>query len=106
MLATVAKKQPRNSESKKGSTTNTNEISKIKSNELGCRDHTAERCHSKSFSQTKAVCKQNLFLASKKDGDNRPVINLKNLNMLTQYQQFKMEGLYLLKDLLKVKDYM
>ena len=34
----------------------------------------------------------NLFLVSKKHGGNRPLINLKNLNMFIPYQYFKMEG--------------
>jgi len=48
----------------------------------------------------------NLFLVAKKDGGNRPVINLKNFNLFIPYLHFKMEGLHLLKDLLKEKDYM
>ena len=48
----------------------------------------------------------NLFLVGKKDGDNRPVINLKNLNAFIPYLHFKMEGLHLLKDMLKEKDCM
>ena len=48
----------------------------------------------------------NLFLVSKKGGGNRPVINLKNLNSIISYLDFKMEGLHLLKDLLKEKDFM
>ena len=47
----------------------------------------------------------NLFLVGKKDGGNRPVINLKNLNASIPYLHFKMEGLHLLKDILKEKDY-
>ena len=48
----------------------------------------------------------NLFLVGKKDGGNRPVINLKNLNAFILYLHFKMEGLHLQKDMLKKKDYM
>ena len=48
----------------------------------------------------------NLFLVGKKDGGNRPVINLKNLNAFIPYLHFRMEGLHLLKDMLKEKDYM
>ena len=43
----------------------------------------------------------NLFLVEKKDGGNRPVINLKNLNKFTPYKHFKMEGLHCLKFLLE-----
>ena len=48
----------------------------------------------------------NLFLVSKKDGGNRPVINLKHLNSFIPYQHFKMEGLHLIQDMLQKGDYM
>ena len=48
----------------------------------------------------------NLFLVKKKDGGNRPVINLKQLNAFIPYQHFKMEGLHLLKEMMQEKDYM
>ena len=38
-----------------------------------------------------------LFLVEKKDGGNRPVINLKNLSKFIPYEHFKMEGLHCLK---------
>ena len=38
-----------------------------------------------------------VFLFKKKDGGNRPVINLKQLNSFVVYQHFKMEGQHLLK---------
>ena len=41
-----------------------------------------------------------LFLVKKKDGGNRPVVNLKDLNRNIPYQHFKMEGLLLLKEML------
>ena len=48
----------------------------------------------------------NLFLTSKKDVGNRPVINLKHLNNFIPYQHFKMEGLNLLQSMLQEKDFM
>ena len=48
----------------------------------------------------------NLFLVSKRDGGNRPVINLKHLNNFIPYQHFKMEGLNLLQNILQKGDYM
>ena len=47
-----------------------------------------------------------VFLVKKKDGGNRPVINLKELNSYVTYQHFKMEGLYLLKHLIQMGDWM
>ena len=46
----------------------------------------------------------NLFLVEKEDGGNRSVINLKNLNKLIPYENFKMDGLYCLKFLLEQND--
>ena len=43
----------------------------------------------------------NVFLVPKKDGGQRPVINLKKLNEFVHTEHFKMEGIHLLKDLLK-----
>ena len=48
----------------------------------------------------------NLFLVSKKDGDHRPIINLKSLNNLLSYHHFKMEGLNVVKYLLQQNNYM
>ena len=47
-----------------------------------------------------------LFLVEKKDGGQRTVINLKNLNFLVLYEHFKMENLNSLQFLLKKGDYM
>ena len=47
-----------------------------------------------------------VFLVKKKDGGNRPVITLKELNFYVTYQHFKMEGLYLLKHLIQIGDWM
>ena len=42
-----------------------------------------------------------IFLVEKKDGGQRPVINLKGLNQFVRQEYFKMEGLYFLPDLLQ-----
>uniref|UniRef100_A0A7M5V2U2 Reverse transcriptase domain-containing protein n=1 Tax=Clytia hemisphaerica TaxID=252671 RepID=A0A7M5V2U2_9CNID len=47
-----------------------------------------------------------LFLVPKKDQGQRPVINLKNLNKFIPYEHFKMEGLFLVKEILKQGDWM
>jgi ribonuclease HI len=47
-----------------------------------------------------------LFLVPKKNGDLRPVIDLRKLNQYVQYHHFKMEGLDLVKSLLRRNDYM
>ena len=45
-----------------------------------------------------------LFLVKKKGEGNRPVVNLKHLNSNIPYQHFKMEGLFLLKEMLLTGD--
>lgn len=47
-----------------------------------------------------------IFLVPKKDGRQRPVINLKRLNQSVKTEHFKMEGIHTLKDLLKAGDCM
>ena len=47
-----------------------------------------------------------IFLVPKKGGGQRPVINLKNLNQFLRYEHFKMEGVHMLRDLLKKGDFM
>ena len=47
-----------------------------------------------------------LFLVPKKDGGMRPVINLKRLNEYVVPHHFKMEGIHILRDLLKRNDWM
>ena len=42
----------------------------------------------------------NIFLIYKKDGGQRPVINLKALNQFVNTEHFKMEGIHTVKDLL------
>ena len=48
----------------------------------------------------------NVFLVPKKDGGQRPVINLKALNQFVATRHFKMEGIHTLKDLIKPGDWM
>ncbi len=47
-----------------------------------------------------------LFLVPKKDGNQRPVINLKKLNSFVRTEHFKMEGIHMLKNLLRPGDWM
>ena len=47
-----------------------------------------------------------LFVTPKKGGGHRPVINLKLLNCFIPYEDFKLESIHILKDLLKKMDYM
>ncbi|MCG7869237.1 MAG: hypothetical protein JAY74_23055 [Candidatus Thiodiazotropha taylori] len=47
-----------------------------------------------------------VFLVPKKDGGQRPVINLKKLNQYVEYQHFKLEGIQALKSLIKKGDFM
>ena len=48
----------------------------------------------------------NLFVIPKKGGGQRPVFNLRQLNQFIKYEHFKMEGIHMLKDLLKPNDFM
>ena len=47
-----------------------------------------------------------LFLVPKRDGGQRPVINLKALNAFIEAPHFKMEGIHTLKNLLKQGDWL
>lgn len=47
-----------------------------------------------------------LFLVPKKNGEMRPVINLKQLNQWVETPHFKMEGISTLWDLLRAGDWM
>ena len=46
------------------------------------------------------------FLAEKKGGGQRPVVNLKALNNFVRSEHFKMESLHILPDLIQTGDYM
>ena len=47
-----------------------------------------------------------LFTVPKKDGGTRPIINLKRLNSFVHEVHFKMEGIHMLKDILKPGNWM
>ena len=47
-----------------------------------------------------------LSVGPKKDGGNRPVVNLKPLNQYITYEHFKIEGIHSLRDLLKLGDWL
>jgi len=68
-----------------------------------------------SLLQKQAICQipapaegfySNMFIVPKKDGGQRPVINLKHLNKFVKSENFKMEGLHTVKALLKRSDWM
>ena len=46
----------------------------------------------------------NMFILPKKDGGQRPVINLKSLNKYVKSEHFKMEGLHTVKAPLQKSD--
>ena len=48
----------------------------------------------------------NIFLVPKKDGGQRPVVNLKALNQFVQTDHFKMEGLHTVKQLVRPGDWL
>ena len=47
-----------------------------------------------------------IFLVPKKDGQMRPVINLRPLNQFLVHNHFKMEGMHVVRDLLQKNDWM
>ena len=47
-----------------------------------------------------------LFLVPKKEGQMRPVLNLKLLNQFIYHRHFKMEGMHIVRDLLQRGDWM
>ena len=64
-----------------------------------------EKVHMEKVS-AKSQFVSNLFLVKKKNRDSRPVINLKNLNKYIPHQNFKMESLQSLRNILKQGDSM
>ncbi|XP_057299487.1 uncharacterized protein LOC130630106 [Hydractinia symbiolongicarpus] len=59
-----------------------------------------------SICHVKGEFLSNVFLVPKKDGGNRPVINLKHLNKFVPYHHFKMEGLHLIQEMIQEGDCM
>ena len=47
-----------------------------------------------------------MFLVPKKDGRQRPEIDLQRLNQSVKTEHFKMKGIYIFKDLLRAGDWM
>ena len=44
-------------------------------------------------------------MGGKRDGGNRPLVNLRYLNQFIPYQHFKLEGFFCLRELLQEEDY-
>jgi len=85
----------------------TNSGNQGKSNPGGRRSAEAARQRGNKGCQPmpQPVCQQNIC-DPKKDGSFRPVINLRQLNRFMITKHFKMEGLAMLKDLLRLEDWM
>ena len=64
-----------------------------------------EKVHMEKVS-AKSQFVSNLFVVKKKNRGSRPVINLKNLNKYIPHQNFKMESLQSLRNILKQGDFM
>ena len=47
-----------------------------------------------------------IFVIPEEGGGQRPVFNLKHLNQFVRYDHFKMEGIHMLRDLLKPNDFL
>ena len=57
-------------------------------------------------SNTEGRFVSSVFLVNKTDCSRHPVINLKNLNSFVDVQHFKIEGIHMLRDLLRKGDFM
>ncbi len=53
---------------------------------------------SSPLSSSRAGIYKFMFVVPKKDGGNRPAVNLKPLNQYLVYEHFKMEGAHMLRD--------
>ena len=75
----------------------------------GCRgsvgEHDNKKCYRRDHTQS-ACFLSTVFLVPKKDGVQRPVINLKSMNRFVHTEHFKMEGIHILKDLVRAGDWM
>ena len=69
--------------------------------------HSTETSHPQGFpsGQSRLVLKHFVY-GPQKSGGHRPVVNLKGLNHFVEYKHFKMEGVPMLKNLLKPKDFL
>ena len=76
----------------------------------GSNHHRGDRTDKQSGNYRDTSCLtefvSQIFQAEKKDGGHRPVVNLKCLNQYVKTEHFRMEGLYLLPDLLQAQDWM
>ena len=70
----------------------------------------AELCQKRAVTEVRSTPTNGflstLFLVPKKDGGQRPVINLKSLNSFVEVPNFKMEGIHTLKNLLMKGDWL
>ena len=58
------------------------------------------------WAQTEEGFYSTLFLVPKKEGQYRPVINLRSLNRFMKVEHFKMEGMHIVRDLLQNDNWM
>ena len=66
---------------------------------------TSQGCSDRDPTHPGRLCITNL-LGREEGGGQRPVINLKALNMFVKHEHFKMEGLHVLPDLIQQEDWM
>ena len=88
-----------------GSTSSKNVSTAILASDTKGGIYVEEGDHPKHTCEKRSILEQPVF-SRKKGSDNRPAINIKNLNIFIPYLHFKMEGLHSLKEMLKEKDNM